>query len=155
MENNHCLGVGDGNTCSSWSTFTISSYAIPLLPVLIMASYLRIWFLALLILLTGAVTLNYWVDPYGLYRPYSEGDWKPNGATQGELVKPYLVLKHSPRTLILGNSRAEVGFDPEDTAWPKSAQPIYKARSITNRNTLERLRCRYGEIRKALPALEC
>lgn len=90
-----------------------------------MATYLRIWFFALLILLTGAVTLNYWVDPYGLYRPYSEGNWKPNGATQGELVKPYLVLKHSPRTLILGNSRAEVGFDPEDTAWPESAQPIY------------------------------
>ncbi|MDP1636714.1 MAG: hypothetical protein Q8K74_09900 [Candidatus Nitrotoga sp.] len=90
-----------------------------------MATYLRIWFLALLILLIGAVTLNYWVDPYGLYRPYSEGGWKPNGATQGELVKPYLVLKHSPHTLILGNSRAEVGFDPADVAWPESAQPIY------------------------------
>lgn len=71
------------------------------------------------------MTLNYWVDPYGLYWPYSEGDWKPNGAAQGELVKPYLVLKHSPRTLILGNSRAEVGFDPEDAAWSESAQPVY------------------------------
>ena len=90
-----------------------------------MATYLRIWFLALLILLIGAVTLNYWVDPYGLYRPYSEGGWKPNGAAQGELVKPYLALKHSPHTLILGNSRAEVGFDPADVAWPESAQPIY------------------------------
>ena len=90
-----------------------------------MATYLRIWFLALLILLIGAVTLNYWVDPYGLYRPYSDGDWKPHGAAQGELVKPYLVLKHSPRTLILGNSRAEVGFDPEDAAWPESAQPLF------------------------------
>ena len=90
-----------------------------------MATYLRIWFLALLILLIGAVALNYWVDPYGLYRPYSEGGWKPNGAAQGELVKPYLALKHSPHTLILGNSRAEVGFDPADVAWPESAQPIY------------------------------
>ncbi|CAH1906475.1 conserved hypothetical protein [Candidatus Nitrotoga sp. HW29] len=90
-----------------------------------MATYLRTWFFTLLILLTAAVALNYWVDPYGLYRPYREGDWKPYGAAQGELIKPYLVLKHSPRTLILGNSRAEVGFDPEDTAWPESAQPIY------------------------------
>ena len=90
-----------------------------------MATYLRVWFLALLILLIGAMTLNYWVDPYGLYRSYSDGDWKPHGATQGELVKPYQVLKHSPRTLILGNSRAEVGFDPEDAAWPESVQPIY------------------------------
>ncbi|CAH1386256.1 hypothetical protein [Candidatus Nitrotoga sp. M5] len=90
-----------------------------------MATYLRIWFLALLILLIGAMTLNYWVDPYGLYRPYNDGEWKPHSATQGGLVKPYLVLKHSPRTLILGNSRAEVGFDPEDEAWPESAQPVY------------------------------
>ena len=90
-----------------------------------MATYLRIWLFAVLILLIGAMTLNYWVDPYGLYRPYSDGDWKPHGASQGELVKPYLVLKHSPRTLILGNSRAEVGFNPEDAAWPESAQPIY------------------------------
>lgn len=90
-----------------------------------MATYLRIWFFALLILLIGAMTLNYWVDPYGLYRPYNDGDWKPHAATQGELVKPYQVLKHLPRTLILGNSRSEVGFDPEDAAWPESAQPIY------------------------------
>ena len=90
-----------------------------------MATYLRIWFLALLILLIGAMTLNYWVDPYGLYRPYNDGEWKPHSATQGGLVKPYLVLKYSPRTLILGNSRSEVGFDPEDEAWPESAQPVY------------------------------
>lgn len=90
-----------------------------------MATYFRIWYLTLLVLLIGAMTLNYLVDPYGLYRPYNDGDWKPHGATQGELVKPYLVLKHSPRTLILGNSRSEVGFDPEDVAWPESAKPIY------------------------------
>ncbi|MEO6422604.1 MAG: hypothetical protein ABIR84_08000 [Candidatus Nitrotoga sp.] len=90
-----------------------------------MATYLRIWLISVLILLIGAVSLNYWVDPYGLYQPYSDGDWKPHATTQGELVKPYRVLKHSAGTLILGNSRSEVGFNPEDAAWPESAQPIY------------------------------
>jgi hypothetical protein len=69
--------------------------------------------------------VNYAVDPYGLYRTPGEGDWKPHAATQGELVKPYLVLEHPPRTLILGNSRAEVGFDPCDEAWPQAYRPVF------------------------------
>jgi len=90
-----------------------------------MAAYLRIWLIALATLVAATMTLNYWVDPYGLYRPYGDGDWKPHAAAQGGLVKPYLVLRHPPRTLILGNSRAEVGFDPADAAWPESAQPVF------------------------------
>lgn len=90
-----------------------------------MARYLRLWGLAVLALLLGAMSFNYWVDPYGLYRPRQAGDWKPHAATQGELVKPYLVLRHLPRTLILGNSRAEVGFDPADVAWPDAYRPVF------------------------------
>lgn len=90
-----------------------------------MAGYLKRWLLMLLGLLAGAVGLNYWVDPYGLYRSRAAGDWKPHATTQGDLVKPYLVLRHPPRTLILGNSRAEVGFDPEDPAWPEAARPVF------------------------------
>lgn len=90
-----------------------------------MALYLRRWVFMLVALLLGAMAFNYWVDPYGLYRSRGAGDWKPHAATQGDLVKPYLVLRHPPRTLILGNSRAEVGFDPEDTAWPESSRPVF------------------------------
>jgi hypothetical protein len=90
-----------------------------------MANYLRRWILTLLGLLLAAVGFNYAVDPYGLYRSGREGDWKPHATTQGDLVKPYLVLKHPPRTLILGNSRAEVGFDPRDTAWPEARRPVF------------------------------
>lgn len=92
-----------------------------------MATYLRFWFIILATLLAATILLNYWVDPYGLYRTYAygNGDWKPDGAAQGGLMKPYLVLRYAPRTLILGNSRAEVGFDPADAAWPKSAQPVF------------------------------
>lgn len=90
-----------------------------------MADYLRLWSLALLLTLAGAITLNYWVDPYGLYRTYRDGEWKPHAATQGALIKPYQVLRAQPRALVLGNSRAEVGFDPDDMAWPQEFRPVY------------------------------
>ena len=90
-----------------------------------MPAYLSRWAAAVLALLAGAVAFNYWVDPYGLYHPYAKGDWKPHAGSQGALVKPYLVLKRPPRTLLLGNSRTEVGLDPEDAAWPVADRPVF------------------------------
>lgn len=90
-----------------------------------MSRYFRLWSLSLLVTLLAAIFLNYWVDPYGLYRNYQDGEWKPHAATQGALIKPYQVLQAQPRTLILGNSRAELGFDPDDTAWPPEMRPVY------------------------------
>ncbi|NWG39407.1 MAG: hypothetical protein HXY27_05515 [Hydrogenophilaceae bacterium] len=90
-----------------------------------MKSYLRYLSVAVLGLMAVALGVNWFVDPYGLHRPYGATDWKPHAAAQGALVKPYQVLRQSPRTLILGNSRAEVGFDPEDGAWPQQLKPVY------------------------------
>ncbi len=90
-----------------------------------MTGYLRYLSVAVLGLMAVALGINWLVDPYGLYRAYGANDWKPHAATQGALVKPYQVLKQSPRTLILGNSRAEVGFDPKDESWPKQLLPVY------------------------------
>lgn len=90
-----------------------------------MTGYFRYLAIAVLGLLAITMGINWLVDPYELYRPYEANDWKPHAATQGALVKPYQVLRQSPRTLILGNSRAEVGFDPEDEAWPQPLKPVY------------------------------
>ncbi|MBL8422636.1 MAG: hypothetical protein JNK06_03895 [Candidatus Accumulibacter phosphatis] len=90
-----------------------------------MTSYLRLWSFALLATLAAAFALNYWVDPYGLYRTYRDGEWKPHAATQGALIKPYQVSMVQPRTVVLGNSRAEIGFDPDDMAWPRAFRPVY------------------------------
>ncbi|WP_300454983.1 hypothetical protein [Accumulibacter sp.] len=90
-----------------------------------MANYLRLWTVALLATVLGTIAVNYWVDPYGLYRPYRAGENKPHAATQGALIKPYQVLLAQPRTLVLGNSRAELGFDPDDPAWPSTYRPVY------------------------------
>lgn len=90
-----------------------------------MARYFRLWLAVVLATLVGAVVFNYRVDPYGLYQDYGEGDWKPHAVRQGALVKTYRVLGAQARTLVLGNSRAEVGFDPDDPAWPRAMRPVY------------------------------
>lgn len=89
------------------------------------ARYFRLWFAAWFVMLLAAVAFNYRVDPYGLYHDYGEGDWKPHAPTQGALVKTYRVMEADARTLVLGNSRAEVGFDPDDPAWPLALRPVY------------------------------
>ncbi|MEQ1662562.1 MAG: hypothetical protein ABL877_07685 [Thiobacillus sp.] len=90
-----------------------------------MARYLGFMGFAVAMLFIVVAGVNWVVDPYGVYRDYSLDDWKPHAATQGALVKPYQVLRAAPRTLVLGNSRAEVGFDPQDAAWLASEQPVY------------------------------
>ncbi len=90
-----------------------------------MTAYFRLWSALALLLLLLAVALNYFVDPYGLYRPEKEGEWKPHAGVQGELAKTYQVLRQPLGTLILGNSRAEVGFDPQDTVWSEAARPVF------------------------------
>lgn len=75
-----------------------------------------------------AAVVNLTVDPYGIY-----GLWvkrgvnvlKPHAGANGAMAKAYQVQRVKPRTLILGNSRAEVGFNPESSAWPRASQPVY------------------------------
>jgi hypothetical protein len=90
-----------------------------------MTAYLRIWTPLILLLLALAAAFNFRVDPYGLYQPQTAGEWKPHAGSQGELVKPYQALRAPLGTLILGNSRAEVGFDPEDPAWSQGSRPVF------------------------------
>jgi len=84
-----------------------------------MQRYLSFW-LALtgcLILLVGLCNLV--VDPYGLFRFVDKPGFnsiKPKSGVHGSMVKAYQVLRIQPRGLILGNSRAEVGFDPTNAA---------------------------------------
>jgi len=95
-----------------------------------MTRYRTTWLLATgLFLLVVAVT-NLLVDPYGIFRLVdSEGfnRIKPAAATRGPMAKAYQVLRVQPKTLILGNSRAEVGLDPNFPGWPQSARPVYNA----------------------------
>lgn len=93
-----------------------------------MRHFLRYW-LALaagFVALVGGISLI--VDPYGLFRFVDKPGFnavKPKAGSHGAMVKAYQVLRVKPRGLILGNSRAEVGFDPEHPAWPAEACPVF------------------------------
>lgn len=91
-------------------------------------SYIKVLFLSGLLMLMLGAALNYVVDPYGLYRWVELEKFnklKPKSGPNGHLVKPYRVVEVQPRTLILGNSRTEVGFDPESSHWPAAFRPVF------------------------------
>lgn len=93
-----------------------------------MKRYLSTWILATAIMLLGVVAINLAVDPYGIFRLVDQPGFnsiKPAAASHGAMSKAYQVLRVQPKTLILGNSRAEVGLDPNHPAWPQSARPVY------------------------------
>ena len=42
-------------------------------------------------------------------------------------ARSHLAERMRPRTLLLGNSRVEAGFDPASAAWPEAMQPVFNA----------------------------
>ena len=92
-----------------------------------MKRYLLFWlsFTALLLIVVAA--FNFAVDPYGLFRFIDRDGFnkiKPAASNQGAMVKAYQTLRIQPGALVLGNSRAEMGFDPNHPAWPDAARPV-------------------------------
>lgn len=93
-----------------------------------MKRYLTIWLAATGVLLLTTAAINLVVDPYGIFRLVDAkglNQIKPQAGQQGAMTKAYQVLRVQPSGLILGNSRAEVGFDPAHFAWPEAAVPVY------------------------------
>ena len=93
-----------------------------------MRNYLSLWLALAAALLLAVAGFNLIVDPYGLFRLVDAPGFnavKPKAGVHGATVKAYQVLRVQPRGLVLGNSRAEVGFDPEHPAWPSGSQPVF------------------------------
>lgn len=90
-------------------------------------------YLVLLVCLLAAgvgltALVNLIVDPYGIYGLNVKRGLnviKPHAGVNGAMAKAYQVQRVKPRTLVLGNSRAEVGFNPGSRAWPQALQPVY------------------------------
>ena len=90
--------------------------------------YLWIWFWWTVVLVANVAAVNLIVDPYGLFRVIDApglNRLKSQASERGALFKHTGVARLKPRTLILGNSRAEIGFDPESSAWPEWARPTF------------------------------
>ncbi len=93
-----------------------------------MARYVALWAVALAMMIGAVVAFCLIIDPYaivGAPRVAGLNAQKPAAATWPRLTKPYTVQHAHPVTLIMGNSSADVGFNPESAAWPQAARPVY------------------------------
>lgn len=91
--------------------------------------YLR-WLVAtVLIAIVSTVGLVVAIDPYGLYNlvPPREGFnlVKPNLSRYQDEIKLTHAITLRPDVLILGNSRAEIGFDPEGSVLSHAGVSAY------------------------------
>ena len=86
------------------------------------ARYLRRLALAVLLLLAALAGLNYYADPYGVWRYGLPGDSiksRPAIRNQERLHKAHAVRLADADCLILGNSRVVVGLDPNHPSLPE------------------------------------
>jgi hypothetical protein len=87
-----------------------------------MIRYLWIYLGTTFGVLAAIVAFNVVTDPYRLF---FTGPWpwlnalKPHASDKQGLGKALLAETKPGDILVLGNSRAEVGFDPESAAWPE------------------------------------
>lgn len=91
-------------------------------------NYIRGWLAVSFVLLLIAVTINISVDPYGLFDSPRVEDFnyfKPVATTRVRISKTYQVDKINPKTIIAGNSRPEMGFNPANSCWDEGYRPIY------------------------------
>ena len=92
-------------------------------------------FLATLVCLGAALlataAINLVIDPYGTFRLFDVprlNRIKPYPDHDLAIVKDHALRHVAPQALILGNSRAEVGFDPEYPAWRRAGYgSVYNA----------------------------
>ncbi len=90
--------------------------------------YLWAWLWWTVLLLGNVVAFNLVVDPYGLFQVVDVpgvNRVKSQASERGSLFKHVSLERMHPSGLILGNSRAEIGFDPESPAWPPWARPVF------------------------------
>lgn len=95
-----------------------------------MKRYLIRWTVAVGAMIAAIAAINYLVDPYAVYRSVSMhgfNEVKPRAQQQGKLGKRAGIEQVRPRALVLGNSRAEIGFDPAYAGWPVAARPVFNA----------------------------
>jgi len=71
---------------------------------------------------------NLLIDPYGLFQLVSRSGFnavKPRPDHSLAEIKMATVLKYPANALIIGNSRAEIGFDPQHPVWRSQSLSAY------------------------------
>ena len=79
--------------------------------------YLSTYFTSFAIVLFSIAIFNWFIDPFGMHwSPHVEGinQVKPEAGKRSRITKVYQVNKIKPQILIIGNSRVEMGLDPNN-----------------------------------------
>jgi len=90
--------------------------------------YCRNLLLICIIIACFAAFINFLVDPYDVFgnkRILGFNSLKPTAIERTRVFKPYQAERISPKTVIGGNSRPEMGINPKSDCWKSSEQPIY------------------------------
>lgn len=104
---------------------------------------------AITLLLAGFIVL---IDPYRAFdTPSIAGvnTTKPRAAQRSDLNKSRILARSHARTVLLGNSRVEIGLDPASAKWPIERQPVVNAAQAGM--TLRKSICRLNEAIAAGP----
>jgi len=78
----------------------------------------------------ATLLFNAAVDPYGMLGTPRVTGFNARKIYADRELQAYKVKglqQIRPRTVILGNSRAEVGLDPSSPAWPQQLRPVFNA----------------------------
>ena len=110
----------------------------------------------------AAVALILTVDPYGLYRLVERPGFnqiKPQLKRYQREIKTEMALAAGADALIIGNSRAEIGFNPEHAAFAAGARSTYNlalagSRTDSARAQLDALRMHGMHPRKLVVGVE-
>jgi hypothetical protein len=110
--------------------------------VLIQSSkkYLRLYLSALFLLLLSTIAFNLIIDPFGVYNfvdIQSINNVKTGQGNHVRMGKAGAVRSFKPRAIVLGNSRAEYGINPEHPGW--KVEPVYNL-GVSGSNIYESLR---------------
>ena len=87
-------------------------------------NYLKTLFISCISALVLAAGFNWFVDPYAMYwSPLVDGlnQLKPEAGNRSRTSKPYVLSKITPNTVIVGNSRVEMGLNPSNALLKGSA----------------------------------
>lgn len=89
--------------------------------------HLVVTFVAVAALCAG---MNVLIDPYALFgspRIAGLNDLKPSLPERVRTSKPYMATRVEPRTVVGGNSRPEMGLNPQSPCWGDNHQPVFNA----------------------------
>ena len=89
--------------------------------------HLRRMIVAAIAMVGAAGGLNLLIDPYGLFGTPPIGGLsakKSEAYRHARLAKQQRAVRLQPATVLIGNSRVDVGLDPASPAWPEAMLPV-------------------------------